>query len=136
MENFLWTKHDHFVILTSMEEIMPFRPSPEIHIRHLTGFDATTGQFPAGLFPQIRQALATGMAQLDQQGMGADNVTRITFTLRETDGFSTCFPLLNDLFGRTCPATTLRLVKQFERTGQLAEIELVALPTQADDTLS
>ncbi|NVN36329.1 endoribonuclease L-PSP [Komagataeibacter swingsii] len=134
MEKFLWTKHDHFVILAPMEENMPFRPSPEVHIRRLTGVDTTTGQFPTELFPQIRQALATGIARLGQQGMTAENVTRVTFTLRETDGFSACFPLLNDLFGRTCPATTLRLVKQFDRDGQLAEIELVALPAQADDT--
>lgn len=112
---------------------MPFHPSPEIHIRHLTGVDATTGQFPTELFPQIRQALATGMARLGQHGMTAENVTRITFTLRETDGFSACFPLLNDLFGRTCPATTLRLVRQFDQDGQLAEIELLALPAQPGD---
>lgn len=113
-----------------MEENTPFHPPAEVHIRHLTGEDMQTGTFSPDLFPQIRQALATGMARLARQGMGADNVTRIVFTLCATDGFAACFPLLNDLFGRTCPATTLRLVSPFTQPGKLAEIELIALPAQ------
>ncbi|GAB6967340.1 hypothetical protein JCM25156A_13770 [Komagataeibacter kakiaceti JCM 25156] len=109
---------------------MLFRSPPEIEIRHLTGIDAGTGEFLPDVFSQIRQALAEGVAQLALHGMTAENVTRVVFVLSETEGFSTCFPLLNDLFGRTCPATTLRLVGHFDRPGQLAEIRLVAMADQ------
>lgn len=111
-----------------MQENTPFRPPPEIQIRHLTGIDAQTGQFPPDVFAQIRQALSVGISNLAQQGMTAQDVTRIVFILSETEGFNACFPLLHDLFGRTCPATTLRLVSHFDTPGQLAEIELIALP--------
>ncbi|EGG77886.1 endoribonuclease L-PSP [Gluconacetobacter sp. SXCC-1] len=116
------------MILAIMEENTPFHPPAEVHIRHLTGVDRQTGTFPPDLFAQIRQALAAGMDRLASQGMTAENVTRIVFTLSRTDGFNACFPLLNDLFARTCPATTLRLVSPFAQAGQLVEIDLVTLP--------
>lgn len=111
-----------------MEENTPFHPPAETHIRHLAGADPQTGSFSPDLFPQIRQALGAGMARLAEQGMAAENVTRIVFTLSTTDGFNTCFPLLNDLFSRTCPATTLRLVNEFSQPGQLVAIDLIAQP--------
>ncbi|MGY6768418.1 RidA family protein [Komagataeibacter sp. NFXK3] len=120
------------MILLQMEENTSLRPQPELHLRHLTGINAQTGDFSPELFGQIRQALMTGMDQLASQGLGAENVTRIIFMLHDTAGFAACFPLLNDLFGRTCPATTLRLVKAFEQPGQLAEIELVAATAPGD----
>ena len=116
-----------------MEENTPFHPPAEIQIRHMTGADPQTGAFSPDLFPQIRQALGTGMARLAAQGMVAENVTRVVFTLSTTDGFSTCFALLNDLFGRTCPATTLRLVSPFSQPGQLVEIDLIAQPVHGHD---
>lgn len=118
-----------------MQENMLFRSPPEIEIRHLTGVDAATGTFGPDVFSQIRQALADGMAQLALHGLTAQNVTRIVFVLSETEGFSTCFPLLNDLFGRTCPATTLRLVDHFDNPGQLAEIRLVAMAEQETEII-
>lgn len=116
-----------------MQENMLFRSPTEIQIRHLTGADTATGAFPPDVFGQIRQALADGMVQLASHGLTADNVTRVVFVLSETEGFSTCFPLLNDLFARTCPATTLRLIDHFASPGQLAEIELVAIAEQETD---
>ncbi|AZV39126.1 endoribonuclease L-PSP [Komagataeibacter xylinus] len=121
------------MILLHMEENTSLRPQPELHLRHLTGINAQTGDFPPELFGQVRQALVMGMDQLASHGMGAENVTRIIFMLHDTTGFATCFPLLNDLFGRTCPATTLRLVKPFEQPGQLVGIELLAT-AGANDT--
>ncbi|BAK84202.1 hypothetical protein GLX_17900 [Komagataeibacter medellinensis NBRC 3288] len=111
-----------------MEENTPFPPPAEIQIRHLTGADPQTGSFSPELFAQIRRALGAGMTRLAEQGMTAENVTRIIFTLSTTDGFNTCFPLLNDLFSQTCPATTLRLVNEFSQPGQLVAIDLIAQP--------
>ncbi|CAP55134.1 putative endoribonuclease [Gluconacetobacter diazotrophicus PA1 5] len=97
----------------------------DIHVRHLTGIDPTTGRPAPNLVEQCRIALDHGAAILARDGYAMQDVTRIVFMLRDTDAFSTCFPLLREAFGTGRPATTLRRVPGFTDAATLIEIELV-----------
>ncbi|GAA4474993.1 hypothetical protein GCM10023157_03050 [Gluconacetobacter asukensis] len=102
----------------------------EIHVRHLTGIDPRTTGKPPGLTEQCRVALDRGARALARDGYRLEDVTRIIFLMRDTDGFPSCFPLLRDAFGAGRPGTTLRLVTEFDSPGTLIEIELVVDPAQ------
>ncbi|MFW7268582.1 hypothetical protein ACMAUO_11510 [Gluconacetobacter sp. Hr-1-5] len=100
----------------------------EIHVRHLTGIDPRTGGNPPCLKEQCRVALDRGARALARDGYRLQDVTRIIFLMRDTDGFPSCFPLLRDAFGTGRPGTTLRLVTGFDEPGAQIEIELVVDP--------
>ncbi|MBB2204210.1 RidA family protein [Gluconacetobacter takamatsuzukensis] len=102
----------------------------EIHVRHLTGIDPRTEGKPPGLMEQCRVALDRGALALARDGYRLEDVTRIVFLMRDTDGFPSCFPLLRDAFGAGRPGTTLRLVPGFDTPGTRIEIELVVGPAQ------
>lgn len=104
------------------------RPNAEIHIRHLTGRNPGNGEFAPSLVAQLRLALAQGASELEQHGYSLRDVTRIIFTLSGTEGFSACFSTLNELFGQSCPATTLRLVKSGRHQDELVELDLLVTP--------
>lgn len=106
-----------------MKEIT--RPHADIHIRHLTGRDPDTGLFPPALLAQFRQALAQGASELQRDGYTLQDVTHIVFTLTGTKDFTSSFSLLNELFGHSCPATTFRLVRTYDKPGQLIELDLM-----------
>lgn len=107
------------------------RPQADIHIRHLTGCDPDTGQFPPALLAQFHQALTQGAAELQRDGYSLHDVTHIVFTLTGTADFSSSFALLNEQFGRSCPATTFRLVRTYANPGQLIELDLIVRPARA-----
>lgn len=102
----------------------------EIHVRHLTGIDPQAEGHSPGLVEQCRVALDRGARALAGDGYRLQDVTRIVFLLRDTDGFSSCFPLLRDAFGGGRPGTTLRLVPGFDNPDTRIEIELVVDPAQ------
>ncbi|GBQ27076.1 hypothetical protein ACLRDC_12715 [Gluconacetobacter sacchari] len=102
----------------------------EIHVRHLIGIDPRTEAEPPGLMEQCRLALDRGARALARDGYRLEDVTRIIFLLRDTDGFPSCFPLLREAFGAGRPGTTLRLVTGFDTPGAQIEIELVVDPRQ------
>ncbi|MFT9435613.1 hypothetical protein [Acetobacter syzygii] len=102
----------------------------EIHVRHLTGTDPQAEGKAPGLVEQCREALDRGARALARDGYRLEDVTRIVFLMRDTDGFPSCFPLLRDAFGDGRPGTTLRLVPGFDTPGTQIEIELVVDPSQ------
>lgn len=102
----------------------------EIHVRHLTGIAPRNEGNPPSLTEQCRVALDRGARTLARDGYRLEDVTRIVFLMRDTDGFPSCFPLLRDAFGAGRPGTTLRLVAGFDSPGTLIEIELVVDPAQ------
>lgn len=103
----------------------------EIHVRHLTGIDPHAKGNAPGLKEQCRVALDRGAQALARDGYQLQDVTRIIFLMRDTDGFPSCFPLLRDAFGTGCPGTTLRLVPGFDDPAIQIEIELVVAPEQS-----
>ncbi|GBR04299.1 hypothetical protein GLI01_22700 [Gluconacetobacter liquefaciens] len=101
----------------------------EIHVRHLTGIDPRSTGNPPSLKDQCRVALDRGAQALARDGYRLQDVTRIIFMMRDTDGFPSCFPLLRDAFGTGRPGTTLRLVPGFDDPDTQIEIELVVGPS-------
>ncbi|NVN12297.1 Rid family hydrolase [Nguyenibacter vanlangensis] len=102
----------------------------DIHVRQLTGIDPTGGQAAPSLVEQCRAALEQGAQRLEQAGHTMEDVTRVVFLMRDTDGFPACFPLLREAFGAGRPATTLRLVPGFADPATLIEIELMVGPAE------
>ncbi len=99
---------------------------PEIRLRRVTGFDPVRGRFSRHLSEQCRQALRNGAASLASTGLSMHDVVRVTYLMRDADGFPACFPLLRDAFGDARPAATLFLVGRFDVADMQIELELLA----------
>jgi hypothetical protein len=94
-------------------------------VHRLDGFDRRRGGYAPRVSEQCRQALSAGVKALSAQGLSLRDVIRVVYLVRDADAFSSCFPLLREVFGDSRPAATLRLVTGFANPEIEIEIELL-----------
>jgi 2-iminobutanoate/2-iminopropanoate deaminase len=94
-------------------------------VHRLDGFDRRRGGYAPRVSEQCRQALSAGVMALSAQGLSLRDVIRVVYLVRDADAFSSCFPLLREVFGDSRPAATLRLVTGFANPEIEIEIELL-----------
>lgn len=96
------------------------------HVRRVTGFDSARSVLPSRMSDQCRQAFANGVDRLAEHGLSIGDVTRVVYLVRDSAAFSTCLPVLREVFGESRPAATLRMVPALDAPEIGIELELVA----------
>lgn len=100
-------------------------------VRHLRGFDREAGRFPVRVADQCRLALSAGNAALSEKGASLEDVVHVTYLVKEAGQLSTCGSFIRDMLGDNRPATTVLVVRQFDRSDVEIEVEMVARMPEA-----
>ncbi|MCQ8278454.1 Rid family hydrolase [Acetobacteraceae bacterium KSS8] len=101
-------------------------PRRRQHVCRVTGATPGRDMVGASVSDQCRQAFANGADLLRAEGLSIEDVTHVVYLVRDSAAFSTCFPVLRDVFGDARPAATLRMVAQLDTPDTGIELELVA----------
>jgi len=96
----------------------------------VVGWDET-GVFPAGLLPQVRQALLNIRAILEAGGAGPEHLVRLTWYVTDMAAYRASLkelgPIYREVFGRNFPAMALAQVLSLVEPSAMVEIEATAV---------
>lgn len=99
---------------------------PFVFVAGTTGRDAKTGDLPADVVGQCRNALAIIGEALAAAGAGFADVVRVTYYLPDAADFEPCWPLLRAAFGTAPPAATMIVAGLIDPAMKI-EIEVTAM---------
>ncbi|BCI65601.1 endoribonuclease L-PSP [Acetobacter aceti NRIC 0242] len=97
-----------------------------MRVRHLRGFDSRTGDFPPRISDQCRLAFSAGDAALSTRGASLQDVVRVVYLVKDASKLSSCGSFASNALGDNRPATTVLVVKKFDRPEVEIELELIA----------
>lgn len=90
------------------------------------GIDPSTGNLPADVEGQARQALANLRAILKEAGATPADVVKTTVFLADMNDFATVNKIYSDTFGENPPARSCVAVAALPKSG-LVEVEAIAV---------
>ncbi len=78
-----------------------------VHVAGTVGSDPDTGEVPADVTDQCRNALTVIERALAKVGASLADAVRVTYYLPDRHEFEPCWPILSDAFGANPPAATM-----------------------------
>lgn len=108
---------------------------PFVFVAGTVGRDPVSGDLPADVEGQCRNALAIIAAALAEAGASFADVVRVTYYLPERGDFERCWPQLRAAFGADPPAATVIFAGLIDPAMKI-EIEVTAMIDQASNSVS
>ncbi len=100
-----------------------------VHVSGTTGTDHATGNIPASVQDQCTLALSIIEGALKRAGAGFEHAVRVTYVMKHSADFESCWPILSATFGANPPAAMMIEAPLIDPR-HLIEIELTAFVGQ------